>query len=280
MILPDPAAAFLWRRFDGRSGLVCAALWPLADHVFTTRDWPLGESSAGDADASWAAVADAVAVEPGRLWRARQVHGAAVTFGGPQFDGLLPEADIVIARETGHAAGVQMADCVPLLVVNRRTGAVAAVHAGWRGIAARAPEIAVRTLVDRRLASAADLLVAIGPSIGPCCYEVGQDVRCALEQAGFADASIARWLHPSPLASSSNPSMPEVARRPVPVDERWFLDTWTAASDQVVSAGVPAAQVFVSRLCTASHPAVFCSYRRDGRAAGRLAAAIRCAGRR
>jgi YfiH family protein len=244
----------------------------VAAHVFTAGDWPLGEAAAAGSDAAWGAVADAVGADRNALWRARQVHGAAVTFGGREPAETLPAADVIVVQEPGHAAGVQMADCVPLLMVDRATCNVAAAHAGWRGLAARAPQVAVETMVQRCGARATDLLVALGPSIGPCCYEVGRDVRRSFDEAGFSAEQVALWFHESPVASARNASLPGVRRR----DERWFFDTWAAAFDQVVAAGVPAAQVFVCGLCTASHPGVFCSYRRDGRAAGRLAAAIRC----
>ncbi len=57
--------------------------------------------------------------------------------------------------------------------------------------------------------------------------------------------------------------------------DRWFFDGWTAAREQLVEAGVPVAQIFIAGLCTASHPDILCSYRRDGSQAGRLAGAIR-----
>jgi copper oxidase (laccase) domain-containing protein len=70
-----------------------------------------------------------------------------------------------------------------------------------------------------------------------------------------------------------NPSMPRVDA--VPRDDRWFFDGWASARDQLIAAGLAPAHVFLAEMCTASHPDLFCSYRRDGAGAGRLAAAIR-----
>jgi copper oxidase (laccase) domain-containing protein len=119
-----------------------------------------------------------------------------------------------------------------------------------------------------------DLLVAAGPAIGACCYEVGEDVRTTFADAGFAPAQLDRWFSPEPLAlSPSNPPMASLSavRRP----GHWFFDAWTCVRDELEAAGVPASQVFVSNLCTASHEASFCSYRRDGAVAGRMAGVIR-----
>jgi len=103
-----------------------------------------------------------------------------------------------------------------------------------------------------------DIVVAIGPSIGPCCYEVGPEVREAFRQGPFGRVSD-RWF----------------ADRTGSADGRLTLDMWMSNAEQLVEAGVPAGQVHVSALCTASHPEFFPSYRRDGKGTGRIAAVIR-----
>jgi polyphenol oxidase len=102
-----------------------------------------------------------------------------------------------------------------------------------------------------------DLIAAIGPSISAPRYEVGGDVRVRFEQAGCPNEQLARWF--------------PTAGRP----GHWCFDGWCAALDQLVAAGLTATQIHSAGLCTASHPEVFCSYRRDGRGAGRIAGAIR-----
>jgi len=142
-----------------------------------------------------------------------------------------------------------------------------------RDVAARVPDALVRAMAREFGSTPADLIVAVGPSIGACCYEVGADVRDAFG-AAFGDRDLTRWFFDEPQPTAANPSMPGVARTRRP--NHWFFDGWQAARDQVEDTGVPAAQIHVAQLCTASHATLFCSYRRDGKAAGRMAAAIAC----
>jgi hypothetical protein len=184
-----------------------------------------------------------------------------------------PQADIIITDDPAAALAVQAADCVPLLMADRRIGGVAAAHAGWRGLAARVPGVTVEALSREFGSRPADLVVAVGPSIGACCYEVGANVRQHFETAQFPDADLARWFHTDPQPTAANPSLPNLlaARRA----GHWYFDCWAAIRDGLATAGVPADQIFVAELCTASHPAALCSYRRDGAPAGRMVGAIR-----
>jgi YfiH family protein len=145
---------------------------------------------------------------------------------------------------------VRVADCVPLLLADTVTSAVAAVHAGWRGTAAGVAAATVEALRHRFGVKPQDLVVAIGPSIGACCYRVGAEVKEA-----FAAAGAARL-------------------------DRWFagehLDLVAANRDQLAAAGVPEAQIHACGLCTAMHLEVLTSYRAEQEKAGRLAAVIRC----
>jgi polyphenol oxidase len=203
------------------------------------------------------------------------VHGAAIVVRHRGSESPAPdwsrEADIIVSDDREFALAVQTADCVPLLMADRRTGAVAAAHAGWRGLAANVPGVAVAALAREFGSLPGDLVVAIGPSIGACCYEVGTDVREAFTSGGF-ESELRRWFADGPQPTSRNPSMPALpaGRRP----GHWFFDGWSAARDQLVRAGVPLAQIHSAVLCTASHQSL-CSYRRDAGAAGRIAAVIR-----
>lgn len=253
--------------------LVCAPLEATARHLFTTRSWMLGTAStARDGEDGWREVADAIGVAADDLVHAHQVHGAGVLVA----EHALPrsaEADIILSANPQVAVAVQAADCLPLLIADRRSGGVAAAHAGWRGLLERVPQAAVGALESAFDSRPADLTVAAGPAIGACCYEVGDEVRRRFEEAGFAPEAIGRWFLAAPVATAVNPSIAAV-RRP-PRADHWFFDTWAAVRDQLESAGVPAAQVHISRLCSASHAGAFCSYRRDGVGAGRLVAVIR-----
>jgi polyphenol oxidase len=274
--LPKPNDGFHWTQLAGRAVLVCNALEPFADHFFTTRAWPLGERTSESSN-GWLDVAVAARVGIEHVGRLQQVHGAdAVTYkkGEAPPAGAMPRADIVLTDDPAVAVAVQTADCLAVLIADCRTGAVAAAHAGWRGLAAGVPGVAVNRMSTDFGSRARDLVVAAGPAIGACCYEVGEDVPAQFADDGFSPAQLERWFSRQPSAlSPANPpmvSLPAV-RRP----GHWFFDAWSCVRDQLKDAGVPGAQVAVADLCTASHDAAFCSYRRDGAAAGRMAAAIR-----
>ena len=269
-------------------GLVCRPLEPYAAHLFTTRQWLLGSAGTpGARSDGWAEVARAMDVAATHLVRLNQVHGSAhVVAGSPaEPDDTLPAADIVLTDRLDLAVAVQAADCVPLLIADtgERTArqahqggsarAVAAAHAGWRGLVARVPERTVAALGRERGSRPQDLIAVIGPSIGRCCYEVGLDVREQFAQAGFGEDVLGRWFSSAPVPSARNPPMPGLS--PTPRDRHWYFDGWLAARDQLVAAGVPETSIYCAELCTASHPTWLCSYRRDRSPAGRLAGAIR-----
>src|SRR5438132_5627075 len=218
-MLPKPNDAFEWVQASAGQTLICRPLERVASHLFTTRRWPLGSTSSADRAEGWDEVADALGVDRAHLVRVHQVHAAAVRVvrrgNEPSSPctaeaALLPDADIIVSNDPAQAIAIQTADCVPLLVADRRTGAVAAAHAGWRGLAARVPEVAVRWLSQEFGSRPADLLAAVGPSIGACCYEVGRDVRARFETAGFSGPRLETWFVGEPRPSDTNPSMPSL----------------------------------------------------------------------
>ena len=273
---PRPADGFEWRETPAGPALVCRALDLYAPHVFTTRGWTLGSAPDGDRRAGWEEVARVLGLDVAHLARAHQVHGASVVVhraDEPQRSAELQQADVIVSDNPALALAIQAADCVPLLIADRRTGVVAAAHAGWRGMAARVPEVAVQALAREFGSRPADLVAGAGPSIGACCYEVGADVRDAFRRGGFADAVLAGWFFAAPQPTDRNPSMPGLPDTPRP--HHWFFDGWAAARHQLEHAGVPPHQIHIAGLCTASHSQLLCSFRRDGPSAGRLAAVIR-----
>jgi len=269
IILPTPAPPFAWRATAWGPALICAPIERIAGHVFTTRQWALGQPRTKES--GWQDVAAAMQVDPSRVVRAEQVHGCGVLVG----DSAMPpssRADIIVVRDPTKAAAVRAADCAPLVIVDTGTGAVAAAHAGWRGMALRVPAVAVEAIVRTGGSRPADLLVAIGPSIGACCYEVGPDVRDAFETQ-FTDEQIGRWFLDRPSGDARNPSWRRMEAAPRP--GHWYFDGWAAVREQLMEAGVPAEQIFLAGLCTASHAEVFCSHRRDGPPAGRMVGVVR-----
>jgi purine-nucleoside/S-methyl-5'-thioadenosine phosphorylase / adenosine deaminase len=254
---------------------MCRPLTEIAPHFFTTREWPLGlpaVDAGEDGSEKWGSVAAAIGVEPAQLRRARQVHGTMVVVAG-EASAERPEADILISKDPALAVAVQSADCVPILIADRRTGVVAAAHAGWRGLSVRVPAATVAAMARELGSERKDLVAAIGPAIGACCYEVGEDVLQRFIRTGFTSDQIERWFLMGPAPTARNPSMPSVARFPRPA--HWYFDAWASARDQLRAVGIPEDQIFGAELCTASHPQWLCSYRRDGSPAGRLAAVIR-----
>jgi YfiH family protein len=252
--LPQPNDRFVWVQPASAPALVCRPLLAIADHLFTTRGWTLGSAQPASDRKAWDEVAHALKVNGSHLVRVHQVHGAAVAIA--RNAGRKPDADVIITDRSDLGLAVQTADCVPLLIGDRRTGAVAAAHAGWRGLAARVPGAAVKALAREFGSDAADLTAAIGPSIGACCYEIGIDVRDSF-RAAFSTGQWEAWFRAGQRA------------------DKWLFDMWASTRAQLEEAGLPPDQIFVAGLCTASHPDVFCSYRRDGSPAGRMAGAIR-----
>jgi copper oxidase (laccase) domain-containing protein len=155
---------------------------------------------------------------------------------------------------------------------------VAAVHAGWRGSVVRAAGAAVEALVATFGSDPGDILAGIGPAIGPCCYEVGEDVIEA-----FSDRP--ELISPNGIGISRPPLRGSLAETPFTLlkTEREraersgrTLDLWEANRLALVEAGVPAAQIEVAGVCTQCESERFFSHRANGgQPAGRFAALIR-----
>jgi YfiH family protein len=256
--LPEPIGAFVWRQAAWGYVLECVALRPLARHAFTARDLSPGSGVAQDQ--AWAALAAHLGVAASSLNRLNQVHGCrTVAIDTSEVETKstdLASADALVSNRPDVALAVKAADCVPILLADRRFRGVAAVHAGWRGTAQAIVTHAVERLRERYQVEPASIVAAIGPSIGACCYEVGPEVRAGFETMGVGGAALERWFTPG-------------------AGDRLQLDLWRANQDQLQDAGVPADSIHVAGLCTACHVSRFFSYRREGTRAGRMIAAIR-----
>lgn len=194
--------------------------------------------------------AEAASFEPRSLRQVTQVHGARVVNADRMTDdpNAREEADALFLAPGGasqaRAVGVRIADCVPVLVATTDRGEIAAIHAGWRGVAAGVVGAALAHLKGRAI------VAAIGPCIGPCCFEVGDEVV------------------PQVLAASGN-DCAIVARRQ---GDKAYLDLRRAVRRQLESAG--AADVLDVPGCTRCEKERFFSFRRDGRESGRHLAVI------
>ena len=182
-----------------------------------------------------------------------------------------------MTRTRGLLLGVQTADCVPILLADTRHRVVAAIHAGWRGTLAR---IAVKALGRMRMEFGTrprDIVAALGPAIGRCCYEVGSDVARSFA-AQFRNA--ADWFDGpfDQLAYGEDPLwLPWLTMMPpghVPPPPRVQLDLRACNRWQLIDAGVRETQIDVSDLCTACRTDLLFSYRREGAKTGRMMAMI------
>jgi purine-nucleoside/S-methyl-5'-thioadenosine phosphorylase / adenosine deaminase len=206
-------------------------------HGFERR---LGPSGWEERDASRARVASALA-RRGRLYLLKQVHGTSVR--PAPWEGR-PEADAAVADREGMVLGIETADCLPVLIADPRRRVVAAAHAGWRGTAAGVTRAAVLALVQGG-SRPEDLVAALGPGIGPCCYEVGEELVAAFGPGGEA------FFRPGPRG-------------------RLHLDVRAANVAQLRAAGVPEAQIHHVAECTSCRADLYHSYRRDGPRTGRM----------
>ena len=253
MNLPRPDAAFHWRHEPWGAALRCSALDPHAQHLFTSKQLALPDPE------SWRRALASVGSVPERLMRVKQVHGNTVRVlkRGQVPDHASdqrPDGDAVVSNEPGHVLAVMVADCVPILIVDPVRGAAAAVHAGWRGTCARVVIAAVEAMEREFGTDPSDLIAAIGPSVGPDDYEIGDSVVEAFEEAGHDEHDLDRWFR----RSFAKP----------------HLDLWRANGDQLLAAGVGAHHLYICRLSTVTYPDVFDSYRVDGEKAGRMAGII------
>ncbi len=240
------APGFAWRGGPTGRTLTCDSL-SFAPHLFTTRDVALREP------ADEHRLAQALNVDAEHLLRVHQVHGREVALVTPRVSLTRgTAADAIVSTDPTFAVAVLVADCVPILIADRHHRVVAAIHAGWRGTAAGIVSATVDAIGALGIV-AGDLVAAVGPSAGPCCYQVDAVVR---------DAFLARLPRARAYFTPDGPA-------------NWKLDLWRANVDQLVDANVPAAAVFNARLCTIEHPETCFSYRRDGVGTGRLAAAIK-----
>ncbi len=218
-------------------------------HAFTTRALSFrGDTAAAD----WAALGEHLDTPPDRIVRVSQVHGRRVLVVTPAVASTVgAEADAIVCTDPSRAIAVAVADCVPILLADRHHRVVAAIHAGWRGSCAGVAGAALEAIRELGVA-ARDLMAMIGPSMGPCCYQVDDRVRTAF--LGMTPDA-AEWF------AEDGPG-------------HWKLDLWRANADQLMLAGVPESSITVMRICTGDDRERCWSYRKDGANAGRMVAAI------
>ena len=172
----------------------------------------------------------------------------------------LDGVDALITRVPRTCIGVSTADCVPILLYDPTTAAIAAIHAGWRGTVARIASLTLAAMQARFGTRISDVRAVIGPSIGPDAFEVGDEVYDAFLSANFPMRDIA-FKAPA-MSSLSHPS--------ASVPLRWHIDLWHANAHDLISAGVPETAIHISSLCTYTLHDRFFSARRLGIHSGRI----------
>ena len=201
-------------------------------------------------------ITKAIGIDCASIIATQQVHSTNVlrvdkTYlgrGSKDFSSAVEATDALITNEPGVPLLVFVADCVPLIIFDPTKRAIGVVHAGWRGTVQR---IAVKTILKMQEEFATcpeDCLVFIGPSIGPCCYEVDMLV----EQVVRHEFEFAEQIS-----------------KPTRVGH-WQLDLWLANSLQLQEMGLPKRQIFSSKVCTVDNNNLFFSHRAEQGFTGRM----------
>jgi len=201
-------------------------------------------------DANRAIVLGALGLSPDQVVTGFQVHSVNMARVGSKHCGqVLPATDGLLTREP-VALFSRFADCVPILLYDPIRRAAAILHAGWRGTAEQIATLGVARMRAEFGSRPEDIITGIGPSIGPCCYEVGED---------FVRAICSAWPGAEPFIRAEN--------------GRQSADLWAMNRQQLQDAGVR--QIEESHICTACHRDEFFSHRGDGGRTGRFGVILR-----
>jgi len=198
--------------------------------------------------ADLANISKALNINADRIYMPIQKHTDKIAVIGSNLYPLI--ADAVITREHDILIGVQVADCVPVLLCETTKGIMAAVHAGWRGTAESILKKTIKMIIDRYICSEENIYIALGPAIRGCCYHVDFDVMHAVSLAtGPGEYSI------------NNAG-------------KYCLDLPKANKYQALSMGVPEKNIWLSEDCTFCSPDKYYSYRFAKGTTGRQGAFI------
>jgi hypothetical protein len=194
-------------------------------------------------------------------------------------DGSLPlerRGDGLMTDEPGLLLGIQTADCIPILVADRKRRAVAAFHAGWRGTVQRIVESGIGRMRLQFGSRPEDLMAAIGPGIGPCCYSVGEEVLSEFESQFSYARELFREVYDSDPVRTRYPMLFLTQRAPghSPIGPSLHLNLVEANRRQLLAAGLKPRSIHLVGGCTSCQPELFFSHRASQGHAGRMMSLI------
>jgi YfiH family protein len=269
---------WLWNGFSTRQGGASRAYCP----EDSPGELNLGFTEADDRAAvtrNRALFTEAVSGDPATpLITLRQIHSnlvRAVTAADTRRE--LPwKADGVITNAPGLLIGIQTADCIPVLVADRKRRVIAAFHAGWRGTVKRIVEIGIGRMRFEYGSRPQDLVAAIGPGAGPCCYSVGEEVQSQFESQFVYSRELFHEVYSADAVHNKYPMLflTQCAPGHSPIGPGLHLDLVEANRRQLLDAGLPARSIQVTGGCTNCQPDLFFSHRASQGYAGRMMAAI------
>ena len=208
----------------------------------------------------------------------RQVHSNIVVVAGRAATGAVKpaKADGILTDESGILIGVQTADCVPVLVADRKRRAVGAFHAGWRGTVARIVENGIGRMRMEFGSRPEDMVAAIGPGIGQCCYSVGEEVLAQFESQFAYAAELFIEVEDADAVKAKYPMLFLNQRAPGhgPKASRLHLDLVEANRRQLLAAGLGSRSIQLTGGCTSCRTDLFFSHRASGGRAGRMLSVI------
>ncbi len=208
----------------------------------------------------------------------RQIHSQAIRLvsladAGPR---ALHKADGMMTNEAGLLLGIQTADCIPVLIADTKNRAVAAFHAGWRGTLKRIVEAGIGRMRLEFGSRPKDLIAAIGPGVGQCCYAVGEEVRSEFESQFSYAAELFCEVFDSDPIREKYPLLFLTARAPghSNTGPSLHLDLVEANRRQLVDAGLRPSAISVVSECTSCRNDRYFSYRAENGFTGRMLSVI------
>ena len=195
------------------------------------------------------------------LTTAKQIHHGRVKIvseqlrgkGSTDYEGAINATDAMVSNVANICLMILLADCLPILFYDPSKSVIGVAHAGWKGTLGFVAQKTVKALREHFGCLPQNIMVGLGPSIGPCCYQVGHEVISEVEHVFGTKQECIR-----------NES----------ADGKGYFDLWTANLRQLVRAGIPDKNIEIAKICTCHHPDLFYSYRHEKGITGRFGAGI------